>query len=143
MGVVRDAIEHTDSQNTLRRSAAMVHEMVEFMLGNPASFAILINMTSFDYFVYTHSVNVFVFSTFLAQRAGLPRNEIEELARGALLHDIGKARLDEAILLCKGKLTDEQWAEMRRHTLYSLELLLKRGRRAVSPSMWRGTTMRS
>ena len=41
--------------------------------------------------------------------------ELEEIGRGALLHDIGKIGVPDAVLLKPGKLTPEEWVEMRKH----------------------------
>ena len=46
---------------------------------------------------------------------GLPEHKIEELRSVGLLHDIGKIALDENILNKPGKLTDEEWKEIKRH----------------------------
>lgn len=47
---------------------------------------------------------------------GLSYEELEALRRGGVLHDIGKLGIPDAILLKKGKLTDEEWIAMRQHT---------------------------
>jgi len=47
---------------------------------------------------------------------GLNYEELEALRRGGVLHDIGKLGIPDAILLKKGKLTDEEWVAMRAHT---------------------------
>ena len=127
VALVRDMIEHSDMAGAFRQVMYIVDTMVSYMLSEPRSFRLLISKPSIDYFVYTHSVNVFIFSVFLAQRAGVLKEDIADLARGALFHDIGKGKLDETILLCKGKLSDAQWDEMRRHTLYSVDLLSSQG----------------
>jgi putative nucleotidyltransferase with HDIG domain len=46
---------------------------------------------------------------------GLPGDEVRHVELGALLHDIGKIRVPESILLKAGPLTDEQWEVMRSH----------------------------
>src|SRR5215212_3562656 len=46
---------------------------------------------------------------------GLPGDEVRHVGLGALLHDIGKIRVPESILLKAGPLTDEQWEVMRSH----------------------------
>jgi len=46
---------------------------------------------------------------------GLPGDEVRHVELGALLHDIGKIRIPESILLKAGPLTDEQWEVMRSH----------------------------
>jgi HD-GYP domain-containing protein (c-di-GMP phosphodiesterase class II) len=45
------------------------------------------------------------------------------IRRGALLHDIGKMGVPDAILLKPGPLGEAEWAEMRRHPTYAYEML--------------------
>ena len=54
---------------------------------------------------------------------GLSAAELVHMRRGALLHDIGKMGIPDAILLKPGPLTDDEWAIMRRHPVYAYELL--------------------
>jgi HD-GYP domain-containing protein (c-di-GMP phosphodiesterase class II) len=49
--------------------------------------------------------------------------EIVHIRRGALLHDIGKMGIPDAILLKPGPLDDEEWQIMRQHPVYAYELL--------------------
>ncbi len=65
--------------------------------------------------VGSHSERVMAYSTFMAGKLGITGNELEQLAKGALLHDIGKIGISDNILLKPGKLDDAEWAEMRRH----------------------------
>ena len=46
---------------------------------------------------------------------GLPEYEIQELKTVGLLHDIGKIAIDENILNKPGKLTEDEWKEIKRH----------------------------
>ena len=46
-----------------------------------------------------------------------------QIKRGALLHDIGKMGISDSILQKKGKLSEEEWVEMRKHPLYAYDLL--------------------
>jgi len=48
---------------------------------------------------------------------------LAHIRRGALLHDIGKLGVPDAILLKEGKLTDEEWVIMRKHPTYAREML--------------------
>ena len=48
-------------------------------------------------------------------RMGIGGKELEEIGRGALLHDIGKIGVPDAVLLKPGKLTPDEWMEMRKH----------------------------
>jgi len=70
-----------------------------------------------------HSRRVALYARRLAEELVLPPDEIVEVERGALLHDIGKIGVSDTILLKPGKLTPEEWNEMRRHTMYGFEIL--------------------
>lgn len=62
-----------------------------------------------------HSQRVVKLTLAIADRMGLVGAERDHLARGALLHDIGKIGVPDHVLLKPGKLTPEEWIEMRRH----------------------------
>jgi len=62
-----------------------------------------------------HSVRVRDLTLVLASEMGIEGEQLEEIGRGALLHDIGKIGIPDSILLKPGKLTEEEWEIMRRH----------------------------
>jgi len=62
-----------------------------------------------------HSQRVVRFTLAIAERLGVPDSQRADIARGALLHDIGKIGVPDAILLKKGPLLPDEWREMRRH----------------------------
>lgn len=70
-----------------------------------------------------HSVRIANLSVKLARRMGIPEDQMENLRRGALLHDIGKLGVPDTILLKQGKLTGEEWAIMQKHPTYAYEML--------------------
>jgi HD-GYP domain-containing protein (c-di-GMP phosphodiesterase class II) len=59
----------------------------------------------------------------LAHLLGVPAAELVHVRRGALLHDIGKMGVPDAILLKPARLTPEEWAVMQRHPEFAYELL--------------------
>jgi putative nucleotidyltransferase with HDIG domain len=59
----------------------------------------------------------------LARSVGIPDEELVHIRRGALLHDIGKMAIPDAILLKPGSLDDQEWEIMRRHPAQAFELL--------------------
>ncbi len=76
-----------------------------------------------DAYLLEHSVNVSILMTVLAKHLQLPAEVIEQLATGALLHDIGKIKVPDAILHKPGKLTEAEFQLMRDHVVYSREIL--------------------
>ncbi len=62
-----------------------------------------------------HSQRVVRYTVAIAQKMGIPDGGLEDIGRGALLHDIGKIGVPDSILLKPGPLTPAEWVEMRRH----------------------------
>lgn len=70
-----------------------------------------------------HSRRVTEMTERLAIALGVPNAELAHIRRGALLHDIGKMGIPDAILRKPGPLDAEEWALMRRHPGLAYELL--------------------
>ncbi len=68
-----------------------------------------------DYATFTHSVNVALYATMLAKKLGYSRDEINQIAMGGLLHDIGKLAIDERILTKPGKLDEFEFRTIQKH----------------------------
>ncbi|TCP55580.1 HD-GYP domain-containing protein (c-di-GMP phosphodiesterase class II) [Tumebacillus sp. BK434] len=76
-----------------------------------------------DNYLYSHSVNVGIYSAALGMALGLKRDALIDLGIGALLHDIGKTMVPMEILMKPGKLTDEEYALMKQHAFWGYEIL--------------------
>ncbi len=59
----------------------------------------------------------------LAHLMGIEQEELINIRRGALLHDIGKMGIPDSILLKPGKLTGEEWEVMRKHPVFAYQLI--------------------
>jgi len=59
----------------------------------------------------------------LACAMGINEAEVEDLRRGAMLHDIGKMAIPDSILLKEGPLTEDEWSIMHKHPIYAKEML--------------------
>jgi PAS domain S-box-containing protein len=70
-----------------------------------------------------HSRRVAEMTVLLARTCGVAEEQIEHIRRGAMLHDIGKLGIPDAILHKPGPLSDEEWDVMRRHPGYAYDLL--------------------
>ena len=70
-----------------------------------------------------HILRVAEATALLARMLGLPEHEILCIRHGALLHDIGKIGVPDAILLKTDTLTPKEWEVVRRHPIYAYDLL--------------------
>ncbi len=102
-----------------------IAEVVDLVVGDDATAKELLKITSYDFYTYTHSVNVGVFSILLAKHLfkGSDAHDMHELGAGFFLHDIGKVRIDPAIINKPGKLTDEEMMTIRSHPYQGYKLL--------------------
>jgi HD-GYP domain-containing protein (c-di-GMP phosphodiesterase class II) len=99
----------------LRRVKRAVQSIVDQVLNNETSMLGMTALRDYDEYTFTHSVNVCIISVIIGQRLGLSRTQLYELGLAALFHDIGKQRIDPAILNKAGQLDAAEWAEMKRH----------------------------
>lgn len=70
-----------------------------------------------------HTQRVTEMTVTLARAVGVSDAEIVHMRRGALLHDIGKMGIPDAILLKPAPLTDDEWIIMRKHPQYAFDML--------------------
>jgi HD-GYP domain-containing protein (c-di-GMP phosphodiesterase class II) len=86
-------------------------------------FDILSSIQAKDDYTYRHNIGVGVISTMIGKWLGLIGDELSLLTLAATLHDVGKVKIEDNILNKPGKFTDEEFATMKRHTIYGYELL--------------------
>ena len=126
--IMREILENPFVGETLSRSRTMVGHTMDFMFHEKHAFSSLLRITSYDYYTYTHSVNVMVYAMALARRVQLgDEDSYMRFGEAVLLHDIGKSRIGTDIINAPGKLTNEQWEEMKRHPAYGKAILEELG----------------
>jgi HD-GYP domain-containing protein (c-di-GMP phosphodiesterase class II) len=130
-GVIEDVMSDPRAGDVVPRSQSIVKNACKFLYEQRHALECIMRVCSFDYYTYTHSVNVFVFAMTLGTRV-FPKEEVmDDYGMGALLHDVGKSQVPDEILNCKGKLTKEQFEIMKLHTWYGFEILQEKD--GISP----------
>lgn len=88
----------------------------------------LFNLLDHDDGIYTHSLNVTAYSLLLAWAQGIrQRPELEAIALGALLHDLGKRKVLLETFHRTGPLNSRQRKELRNHPVSGFRELIRRG----------------
>lgn len=106
---------------------AAVLPMVDSVLRNPAAMSCLMRIRRKGGYLYSHSLASSVWAAALGRQIGLDRDALRVLALGAMLLDVGKTRIPQALLDKPGKLDAEEVALMRRHVGFGLEIVREAG----------------
>lgn len=76
-----------------------------------------------DFYTRGHSQRVTLYSVAIAEELGMKGQELEDLYRASVLHDLGKIGVREAVLNKPGKLSEEEFAEIVRHPETAVRIL--------------------
>jgi putative nucleotidyltransferase with HDIG domain len=101
---------------------------LEFDLGREeqilnAVHALAATVDAKDHRTYGHSKKAAEYAAQIAHALGYSSDKIAMLKAAALLHDIGKIRVPDSILLKPGSLTDSEWIAMREHPKFGVVIL--------------------
>jgi hypothetical protein len=114
----REAIPLLEAESIVRSLSVAMHGDSQMLLP-------LLRLKEFDQYTTTHALNVSVLSMGLAEFMGLSPREVRAYGVAGMLHDLGKVRVPKDILTKPGKLTPEEWALMRSHTVEGARLILQ------------------
>ena len=76
-----------------------------------------------DKYTRGHSERVSEYSVLIGRKLGLPESDLKTLKIGGLFHDVGKIGISDTILLKKGKLTDQEYSEIKNHPIIGKNIL--------------------
>ncbi len=122
-------IEHIQSQIKqgqvldIRSVDTTVQQTIQRIVTNRELLNSLIDLRVYDEYTYAHSSNVMSLSLVVGAALGYPVERLRILGIGALLHDIGKSMVPEAILHKPGKLTADEFRIMATHPANGIMLL--------------------
>lgn len=80
-------------------------------------------VSTVDSYAYEHSIAVGLISYVIAKWMKIPEREWMQIALAGTLMDVGKMKIDRKILQKPGKLTDDEFEEMKKHTVYGYHLI--------------------
>jgi HD-GYP domain-containing protein (c-di-GMP phosphodiesterase class II) len=115
--IVADQIERAQQQEQARR--------LELRAG--ATSTLLAALGARDGYTGEHSQAVLALAVGVAERIGLDEPALEQVRQAALLHDVGKIAIPDAVLKKCGPLSSEEWEVMRTHPIVSEEIVLAAG----------------
>lgn len=114
-----------NSAKAIKSFQKIFRDILHSLNDNKTALNLLASTKVYDNFLYSHSVNVAIYSCQLALANGLPLKNVEEIGLGALLHDVGKLAIPLEILNKPGKLTSEEYEQVKLHSSVGFDILRK------------------
>jgi HD-GYP domain-containing protein (c-di-GMP phosphodiesterase class II) len=126
VGMMKNLLDHPSAEN-IREAKKGISAVVSLILHDSDTLRYLMNITSHDYYTYSHSVEVGVLSIALAKSLYKDsiNHDLYALGNGFFLHDIGKININLDIINKPGRLTDDEMREIRRHPAQGYKLLFE------------------
>lgn len=129
--VLKRIVEEVQSNGVvhLEKAEEVVNELVDSMARNPNALIWLARLKDADRRAYSHSLQTGIYMVAIGLHLGLDRDELTNLSVAGMMLDVGKLRVPQHLLEKPGKLTEEEFAQVRCHVQHSLDIL------AESPSV--------
>jgi len=115
--------EQKRAMRMARQIENIVKNIVAQILSSRDSVMNIAFLKTFDNYTYQHCVDVGVLSIMLGMELRMKRSTLVQLGKAALFHDIGKIMVPKNILNKPGRLTPEEFDEMKEHTQYGYDCL--------------------
>jgi len=113
----------TESQPDAKVAQTVIDGLAQAVSQNRTALLALTTLKNYDNYTFTHMVNVSLLTMGQARGLGIDGVLLREFGLAALMHDIGKVRTPLEILNKPDKLTDPEFAIMRRHAVDGAEIL--------------------
>ncbi|UFJ39708.1 HD-GYP domain-containing protein [Brevibacillus humidisoli] len=108
-----------------RKFRQVMGSVIDELKQNRSALNLLGSVCGMDHYIFSHSFHVALYTTSLGMKLGLSDRELIEVGMGAMLHDVGKMAIPAELLMKPGKLTEEEYELVKKHTEFGFELLRK------------------
>ncbi|MDO9055292.1 MAG: HD-GYP domain-containing protein [Sulfuricurvum sp.] len=116
-----------ESLKNVENAQPVVNNFIDIILNDTSAVESLMKITAHDYYTHTHSINVSIYTLSLGSFLGITGKELEVLGMAAILHDLGKSKIDYEIINKNGKLTEDEFMQMKNHPALGHEIALNLG----------------
>ncbi len=125
--ILDEMFDDPEALENVPKSKKVVNKFVDTIFSDAHAIESLIKITAYDYYTHTHSINVCVYALSLGSYLGMKAHALEDLGMSALLHDLGKSKVDRNITNKKGRLSYDEYEQMKHHPAYGYAIALKIG----------------
>lgn len=101
----------------------LVDDLLDAILNSEEVLTILSDAYLYDEYIYQHSFQVTMYALAIGRELGYNANELRMIGLGAMLHDIGKMMISTEVLQKPGRLSDEEFEEVKQHARFGFDIL--------------------
>jgi len=112
---MKEFLDDPRSGEKIKQVKNTVVNIADSLMENHDLIYTMLSLNRYDYYLYTHSVNVGILSMSLGISVGLPVNEFRRLGVGAIIHDMGMTAVPIEIRNKQGKLSDFEYRSIQEH----------------------------
>lgn len=114
---------NTEATNFTEATNSIANDLMKAISDNDAIAVDISTLKISDEYTFKHSVDVATMAMIIARKYGLPEQEVYNIGIAGLLHDVGKTKIPNEVLNKTARLTDEEFALMKKHTTLGYALL--------------------
>ncbi len=123
---VQYLFDNTDNNSFIETTHNVSDELVKAVTSNDAVAVDISTLKCSDEYTFKHSVDVATMAMIIGKTYGLSKSELHDIGISGLLHDVGKSKIPNNVLNKPAKLTDEEFALMKQHSLFGYKILKNR-----------------
>jgi HD-GYP domain-containing protein (c-di-GMP phosphodiesterase class II) len=128
LSILNTTMEKIHNRETFAINAIsnVASDIVEELILQPSVSIQLTGIATHDDYTLDHSLNCAIYTALLARSCDFTIPQIKEIACGALLHDVGKMKVDKGIINKPGRLTEKEFGIIKQHPQSGFNLLVKK-----------------
>jgi putative nucleotidyltransferase with HDIG domain len=103
----------------------VVKSMAQLTITEPHALLALSMLKDYDNYTFTHSVNVSVIALAVGRACTVNEEQLRTLGLGGLLHDLGKLKVDVAIITKPGRLNEAEFTAIKEHPRFGVDIIAR------------------
>lgn len=125
--LVNSLFSDPNALENAKRSEKIVIPILDSIIHNEDTISSYMKIIEYDYYTHTHSLNVSIYALSLGAVLNLDETSLKYLGQAALLHDLGKSKINHEIVNKNGSLNNVEFEQMKRHPELGYDTALSLG----------------
>lgn len=125
--LVNSLFSNPNALENAKRSEKIVTPILESIIHNEDTISSYMKIIEYDYYTHTHSLNVSIYALSLGAVLNLDEESLKYLGQAALLHDLGKSKINHEIVNKNGSLDNIEFEQMKMHPALGYDTALSLG----------------